>query len=101
MKADMLLIPICSDAVLNIKSNDIKDGQSINSFNRIVIYKEQNYDGRSRQRAEKLVKMLWWDIHEGQQYCSSFNYAPLSPQTVINAEKTLRSATFNGKPILP
>ena len=68
---------------------------------RIIIYKEQGYDGRSLQRAEKLLNMLWWDIHDGQKYGSLFNYTPLSTQEVINAEKILKSATFNGKPLLP
>ncbi|HZY35360.1 MAG TPA: substrate-binding domain-containing protein [Mucilaginibacter sp.] len=71
-----------------------------NEFNRTLIYKEQSYDGRSLQRAQKLLKFLWWMIHDGQKYCSDASYAPLSPVEVATNEKLLKSATFERKPIL-
>jgi ABC-type phosphate transport system substrate-binding protein len=98
--ADVLLVPVCPSAEVASKPNT-KDTHPIAGVTRILIYKEQNYDGRSRQRAEKLITMLWWDIHDGQKYCESLNYAALSPQAVTAAEKTLKSATFDGKPLLP
>ncbi len=67
----------------------------------IVIYKEQNYNGRSLQRAQKVAKLLWWNIHDGQKYCNELKYAPLSPAAVTVAERILQSATFEGKPLLP
>lgn len=66
-----------------------------------LIFKEQDYDGRSLQRAQKLLKSLWWDVHEGQKYCKAPGYSPLPPGDVASAEQLLRSATFSGKPILP
>jgi ABC-type phosphate transport system substrate-binding protein len=69
-------------------------------FNLALIYKEQNYDGRNLMRAQKLLKMLWWNVHEGQKYCDGLNYARLPPTAVTVAENILKSATFDGKPIL-
>ncbi len=66
----------------------------------MIIYKEQNYNNRPQERATKLLELLWWNIHEGQQYAENLHYAPLSTSGVSVAENILRSATFNGKPIL-
>ena len=52
------------------------------------------------ERAQKLLQLLWWDIHDGQQFTATLNYAPLSRQALAVAEKNLRSATYNNKAIL-
>ena len=93
-------ITMPADAKVSLSNTDAKDGYPISGFTWALIYKEQNYSGRSLARAEKVVKLLWWNIHEGQKYCKDLNYAPLSPAAVTVAEKILKSATFSGKPIL-
>jgi len=93
-------VQIPDDAKVSLTNTDAKDGYPISGFTWALIYKEQNYDGRSLQRAQKLVKMLWWNVHEGQKYCKGLNYAPLSPKAVAVAESILKSATFDGKSIL-
>ncbi|HEX7457936.1 MAG TPA: phosphate ABC transporter substrate-binding protein PstS, partial [Ginsengibacter sp.] len=65
-----------------------------------LIYQEQDYNNRTQDRAQNVVKLLWWNIHEGQQFCKDLHYAPLSPAAVAVAETILKSATFNGKPLL-
>jgi len=94
-------INIPDDAKVSLSNTDAADGYPISGLTWALIYKEQNYDGRSLQRAEKMVKMLWWNVHEGQKYCAGLDYAQLSPAAVTVAEKILKSATFDGKPILP
>jgi phosphate transport system substrate-binding protein len=93
-------VQIPDDAKVSLTNTDANDGYPISGFTWALIYKEQSYDGRSLQRAEKLVKMLWWNVHDGQKYCKGLNYAPLSPKAVAVAETILKSATFDGKPIL-
>jgi phosphate transport system substrate-binding protein len=39
-------------------------------------------------------------IHDGQQFSGPLNYAPLSPAAVSTADVILKSATYDGKPIL-
>lgn len=94
-------ITIPDDAKVSLSNTDAKDGYPISAFTWALIYKEQNYSHRTRDRAEKVAKLLWWNIHDGQKYCKDLNYAPLSPAAVAVAEKILKSATFDGKPILP
>jgi phosphate transport system substrate-binding protein len=89
------------DSKIFITDTDAPDGYPISGFTWALVYKEQNYNGRSMDRSQKLLKLLWWNIHEGQQFASPLNYAPLSKQALAVAEKNLRSVTFNGKAILP
>jgi phosphate transport system substrate-binding protein len=97
--AGNIIVP--PDAKVSLSNTDAKDGYPISGFTWALIYKEQNYGGRSLQRAQKILKLLWWNIHEGQKYCKELNYAPLSPAAVAVAENILKSATFDGKAILP
>lgn len=93
-------IQLPADAKVFITNTDAEDGYPISGFTWVIIYKEQNYGGRSAQKAQNLLQLLWWNIHDGQQYTTPLNYAALSKAAVQVAEKILRSATYNGKPIL-
>lgn len=94
-------ITIPDDAKVLLSNTDAANGYPISGFTWALIYKEQNYTGRTLDRAQKVAKLLWWNIHEGQKYCKDLNYAPLSPAAVTVAEKILKSATYDGKPLLP
>ncbi len=93
-------VTLPDDAKIFLTDTDAKDGYPISGFTWALIYKEQNYNSRSADRAKKLLTLLWWNIHDGQQFTSALNYAPLSKEAVKVAEKILKSATYNGKPIL-
>lgn len=93
-------IQLPADAKVSLTNTEAADGYPISGFTWALLYKEQNYNNRSEDRATKMVKLLWWNIHEGQQYCEPLHYAPLSPAAVTVAENILKSATFNGKPVL-
>jgi len=88
------------DSKIFITDTDAPDGYPIAGYTWVIIYKEQNYNGRSAERANQLLKLLWWNIHEGQSYTTALNYSPLSKEAVKVAEKILKSATYNGKAIL-
>ena len=88
------------DAKIFITDTDAADGYPIAGFTWVLIYKEQNYNGRSKDRATKLLKLLWWNIHEGQAFTQPLNYSPLSSEALKIAEKILKSATYDGKAIL-
>ncbi len=93
-------IALPADAKVSLTDTEAADGYPLSGFTWVIIYKEQNYNNRPQERATKLLELLWWNIHEGQQYAENLHYAPLSTSGVIVAENILRSATFNGKPIL-
>jgi len=93
-------VKLPDDSKIFITDTDAPDGYPISGFTWALIYKEQNYNGRSQDRATKLMKLMWWNIHEGQQFAEPLNYSPLSKEALKVAEKILKSATYNGKPIL-
>jgi phosphate transport system substrate-binding protein len=93
-------IALPDDAKVFLTDTDAPGGYPISGFTWVIIYKEQNYGGRSADKAKALLTLLWWNIHDGQQFTSPLNYAPLSKDALKVAEKILKSATYNGKPIL-
>jgi len=93
-------ITIPADSKVSITNTDNPAGYPITSFTWALIYKEQNYSGRSKARAAELLKLLWWNIHQGQADCEPLSYAPLSKSAVKTAETILKSATFDGKAVL-
>ena len=93
-------VKLPDDSKIFITDTDAPDGYPIAGFTWVIIYKEQNYSSRSMERAKQLLKLLWWNIHEGQKFAAPLNYAPLSKEALKVSEKILKSATFNGKSIL-
>ena len=93
-------ITLPDDAKVFFTNTEATDGYPISGFTWVIIYKEQSYNGRPIQMAQNLLQLLWWNIHDGQQYAMPLNYSPLSKGALQVAEKILRSATYGGKPIL-
>lgn len=93
-------IQIPPDSKVSLTNTDAADGYPISGFSWVIIYKEQKYNSRSLDRATKLLKLLSWQIHDGQQFSGALNYAPLSPAAVSVGDAILKSATYDGKPIL-
>jgi len=93
-------VTIPADSKISLTNTEAADGYPISGFSWVLIYKEQKYGDRSLDRATKLLKLLSWVIHDGQQFSGALNYAPLSPAAVTTGDAILKSATFDGKPIL-
>jgi phosphate transport system substrate-binding protein len=89
------------DTRVSLTDTDAADGYPISGFTWLILYKEQNYSSdRSKERAEELVKLLWWMIHEGQQIAEPMKYAPIPSSAVTKGEQILRSVVYNGAPLL-
>ncbi|HTI11787.1 MAG TPA: phosphate ABC transporter substrate-binding protein PstS [Puia sp.] len=93
-------IQIPPDSKVSLTNTEAADGYPISGFSWVLIYKEQKYNNRSQERAAKLLKLISWVIHDGQQFSGALNYAPLSPAAVTVGDNILKSATYDGKPIL-
>jgi phosphate transport system substrate-binding protein len=93
-------VTIPADSKISLTNTEAADGYPISGFSWVLIYKEQKYNNRSSERATKLLTLLSWVIHDGQQYSGALNYAPLSPAAVSTGDAILKSATFDGKAIL-
>jgi len=89
-----------ADTRILLVNPSAKDGYPICSLTWLIVYREQNYGNRSRQQAEQLVKLLWWMIHDGQQYVEALDYAKLPEPAVKAAEAIVKSITYNGQPLL-
>jgi phosphate transport system substrate-binding protein len=73
----------------------------ISGFTWIILYKEQAYNGRSKEQALGTVKLLDWLISEkAQSDAPKVHYAPLPASTVEKAKAILRSVTYNGETLL-
>src|ERR1700761_5376357 len=86
-------ISIPADSKVSLTNTDAADGYPISGFSWVAVYKEQNYNGRSKTRATNLIKLISWMIHDGQQYSNALNYAPLSPAAVKVGDALLKSVT--------
>ncbi len=93
-------VKLPDDMRVSITNTDEKNGYPISGFTWIIVYKEQNYDNRSFEKAKELVNLLWWMTHQGQRYTEDLHYAPLSKEAVVKAERIIQTITYNGKPII-
>ncbi len=93
-------IQIPADTKVSLTNTEAADGYPISGFSWVIIYKEQKYNNRSLDRATKLLKLISWMIHDGQQFSAPLTYAPLSAAAVSAGDAVLNSATYDGKPIL-
>ena len=91
---------IPADTRVSITNTSAADGYPISGFTWLIVYKEQNYNSRSREKAQALVNLVWWMTHEGQNYTKPLDYAPLPESAVDKTEAILRSITYDGAPVL-
>ncbi|HET8632179.1 MAG TPA: phosphate ABC transporter substrate-binding protein PstS [Thermomicrobiales bacterium] len=55
----------------------------------------------NQAKAIAITRLMWWMIHEGQQYSAALDYAPLPPEFVVREEQVIRTITVNGQPAFP
>jgi phosphate transport system substrate-binding protein len=88
------------DMKVDLTNTDAPEGYPIAGFTWILVYKEQNYAGRTEGKAKAVVNLLWWMTHEGEKYAEPLHYAPLSKAAVGKAEKLIKSIAYEGKAVL-
>lgn len=93
-------IEIPADGKVSLTNTEAADGYPISGLSWILIYKEQKYNDRSLAKVTKMLKLVQWMIHDGQQYSAPLNYAPLSPKAVSVGDALLKTITYDGKPVL-
>ncbi len=93
-------VAVPDDTRVSLTDTDAEKGYPITGLTWIIVYREQNYDGRSRERAKSLVDLLWWMTHEGQRYCEPLKYAPIPKGTLDKAEVIIKSITYDGSPLM-
>jgi phosphate transport system substrate-binding protein len=93
-------VTIPEDTRVSLTNSDADDAYPISSFTWILLYKDQNYNNKTEAKAKEVVKLVWWMIHDGQQYAEPLSYAKLSPAAVKISEAILKSITFGDKKLL-
>lgn len=87
------------DARILITDTPEPDGYPISAFTYIIIYAEQSYHERTRERSTALIRFLNWLLRDGQRFNSELFYAPLPNRVVQNAMETLSTVRFDGRPL--
>jgi phosphate transport system substrate-binding protein len=75
------------------------DAYPISAFTWILVYKEQNYAGRTLEQAQALKKLLTWVLADGQSINEGMSYARLPAPAVTKALALVNSMTYGGTTI--
>ncbi len=75
------------------------DAYPISAFTWILVYKEQNYTGRTLEQAQALKKLLTWMLTDGQAINEGLSYAKLPAAAVTKALALVNSMTYGGTAI--
>lgn len=92
---------IPADTRVSITNSDAPGAYPISTFTWIIIYKEQNYAGRSRNHAMATLNMLQYILSdEAQEITSEVHYAPLPDKVKDLSLRNLHAVTYAGEPML-
>lgn len=69
------------------------------SFTWLVLYKDQAYDGRTRERAAAIYDLVSWIIGDGQALAEPLQYSPLPDRVRKTAMSLLNQLSWGGKSI--
>jgi phosphate transport system substrate-binding protein len=87
-KASAINVPdIPADLRFFIVNAPGADSYPISGFSWIVAYQNQS----NTDRGKALANMLWWMIHDGQQYATALTYVPLPATIVTKSEAQIKA----------
>ena len=89
-------VSLPDDMKVMITNSSNPDAYPICGLTWILVYVNQT----DKTKGEALVNALWWAIHDGQQYATALDYAPLSSTAVAKAENEIKSIKYQGQPLL-
>jgi len=92
---------IPEDTRVMLTNSNAPESYPISGFTWIILYKEQNYNDRSKAQTQATVEFLDWLIgEEAQNQAEKVHYAPLPGTAVEKAKAILRSVTYDGETLL-
>ncbi|MGA2159565.1 MAG: phosphate ABC transporter substrate-binding protein PstS [Dehalococcoidia bacterium] len=89
-------VTLPDDMKVMLTNSSNPDAYPIVGFTWILAYANQT----DQVKGQALVKMLWWAIHDGQQYNQALTYATLAPNAVTNAENEILTMNYQGKALI-
>ena len=90
-------VKLPADTRVSLVDSDAKQGYPIASFTWLLIYKEQNYKGRTQEQAIETYKTVKYLLTTGQNFASELDYAPLPASAKKQALSILDKIEYNGK----
>ena len=92
---------IPTDTRCSITDADASGAYPISTFTWMIIYKEQNYSGRTKEQAMATLDLLNYVLaDEAQGITSEVGYAPLPVKAKELSAANLKTVTYDGTPIL-
>lgn len=92
---------IPADTRIMLTNSSDPGAYPISGFTWIILYKEQNYNNRTKEQALATVSMLDWLVsQEAQGEAEKVHYSPLPSSAVEKAKTILRGVTFDGQPLI-
>ncbi len=92
---------IPDDTRVMLTNTDDLEGYPISGFTWLILYKEQSYNGRSKEQAAETLNLLSWLISpEAQEVTKKVNYSPLPDEAVEKAKNILKSVTYKGEALI-
>jgi phosphate transport system substrate-binding protein len=88
-------ITLPDDMKVMLTNSTNPDAYPVVGFTWILVYVNQT----DKAKGETLVKMLWWAIHDGQQFTEPLSYARLATAAVTKAENEILSFKYQGQPL--
>jgi phosphate transport system substrate-binding protein len=91
--ADGVTLP--ADMRIMITNSSNATAYPIVGFTWLLVYQNQT----NKVKGQELVNLLWWAIHDAQQYNNALTYPTLPATAVAIAEAQINSITYNGQPL--
>lgn len=92
---------IPADTRIMLTNSSDPGAYPISGFTWIILYKEQNYNNRTKEQALATVSMLDWLVsQEAQAEAEKVHYSPLPAGAAEKAKAILRTVTYDGQPLL-
>ena len=94
LAAEGVTIPDDTKVMLTNSTNPY--AYPIVGFTWVLAYVNQT----DKAKGQTLVNLLWWAIHDGQQFTEPLSYAKLSGLAVTKAENEILSINYQGQAFL-
>ncbi len=88
-------VTLPDDMKVMLTNSSNPNAYPIVGFTWILAYATQT----DKTKGQALVNMLWWAIHDGQQFNQALTYASLAPAAVTKAENEILSIQYQGQPL--
>lgn len=92
-------VPLASDGRTSCIYTIHPTAYPLTSFSWLVLYQNQAYDRRTKNKAQALYHLLSWMLTDGQRYAPTMGYSPLPPAAQAKGLTLLKQLHFQNSPL--